>query len=411
MAWYKSGTVSVTSGSAVVTGSGTAWVANVKAGHGFIGPDRFTYEILSVNSNTQLTLAEPYASASTSGAAYKIVPTQGIVQTLATAAQTLINDFAAVRDGAGAGQFGDGNVSTPGVRFTSDPDTGFYRPGTNSIGVALAGSDRLRVTTTGLGIGTTAPLHPLHVASANPALMLDETDAPADSKRWRFLAGGGSFGLGVVNDANDTVDNAYVIGRTGAAVASHSFRVSGGIQGIQIDSTGNVGMGLAAQVRLHVAASGTGAKVRIQSTSNGTTDLTQDGVGLELVAADANTTNKYMPAIKFGSTDAQFTTTNPKFGAVIAAEAAEAFNGDTTGGMALSFLTAPTAAGGNTAAGVLLEALRLDASQNAIWKANTAAPSLTANQTMVFSLTTNTNLRVSVRGTDGVTRVANLTLA
>lgn len=40
-----------------------------------------------------------------------------------------------------------------------------------------------------------------------------------------------------------------------------------------------------------------------------------------------------------------------------------------------------------------------------------AAPSLTVNRQMVFSLTSNTNLRISVRGDDGVTRVANLTLA
>ena len=39
------------------------------------------------------------------------------------------------------------------------------------------------------------------------------------------------------------------------------------------------------------------------------------------------------------------------------------------------------------------------------------APSLTDNGYMVFNLTSNTNLRISVRGTDGTTRTANLTLA
>ena len=39
------------------------------------------------------------------------------------------------------------------------------------------------------------------------------------------------------------------------------------------------------------------------------------------------------------------------------------------------------------------------------------APSLTDNGFMVFNLTSNTNLRISVRGTDGTTRTANLTLA
>ena len=39
------------------------------------------------------------------------------------------------------------------------------------------------------------------------------------------------------------------------------------------------------------------------------------------------------------------------------------------------------------------------------------APSLTDNGFMVFNLTSNTNLRISVRGTDGTTRTANITLA
>lgn len=57
------------------------------------------------------------------------------------------------------------------------------------------------------------------------------------------------------------------------------------------------------------------------------------------------------------------------------------------------------------------ERMRIDASGNVITNVNTAAPTLTTNQQMVFALTSNTNLRISVRGTDGVTRVANLTLA
>lgn len=57
------------------------------------------------------------------------------------------------------------------------------------------------------------------------------------------------------------------------------------------------------------------------------------------------------------------------------------------------------------------EAMRLDASGNLIQSAPTTPPSLSTNGTMVFNLTSNTNLRVSVRGSDGVTRTANITLA
>jgi len=43
--------------------------------------------------------------------------------------------------------------------------------------------------------------------------------------------------------------------------------------------------------------------------------------------------------------------------------------------------------------------------------AQIAPPALAINGQMVFNLTSDTNLRISVRGTDGVTRVANITLA
>jgi hypothetical protein len=57
------------------------------------------------------------------------------------------------------------------------------------------------------------------------------------------------------------------------------------------------------------------------------------------------------------------------------------------------------------------ERLRLDSSGNLVQSAPTTPPSLATNGTMVFNLTSNTNLRVSVRGSDGVTRIANITLA
>ena len=52
-----------------------------------------------------------------------------------------------------------------------------------------------------------------------------------------------------------------------------------------------------------------------------------------------NLTSKYTPALKFGSTDPQFTTDNPKWLAGIIGRATEAYSSDTDGGMALDFMT------------------------------------------------------------------------
>lgn len=55
--------------------------------------------------------------------------------------------------------------------------------------------------------------------------------------------------------------------------------------------------------------------------------------------------------------------------------------------------------------------LTIDNAGHAIVTLQSAAPSLAVNSTMVFARTSDTNLRISVRGSDGTTRVANVTLA
>lgn len=79
----------------------------------------------------------------------------------------------------------------------------------------------------------------------------------------------------------------------------------------------------------------------------------------------------------------------------------------------LQFASRDTASGAITfATGTgVPERMRLDASGNLIQSAPTTPPTLATNGQMVFNLTSNTNLRVSVRGSDGVTRTANITLA
>ena len=70
----------------------------------------------------------------------------------------------------------------------------------------------------------------------------------------------------------------------------------------------------------------------------------------------------------------------------------------------LAFSTRPTG-------GLTTERMRIDSSGNVISNVTGTAPTLATNSQMVFNLTSNTNLRISVRGTDGTTRTANITLA
>ena len=94
MTWYKAGTCSVTSGSPTVTGTGTAWVDNVRIGSdGFVGPDGLLYEILKVVSSTEITLAAAYKGTTASSGGYAIAPIQGYTKELADKAAALIDQF------------------------------------------------------------------------------------------------------------------------------------------------------------------------------------------------------------------------------------------------------------------------------------------------------------------------------
>ncbi len=153
MAWYISGTVAVANGSQTVIGAGTNFVANVLAGQGFIGQDGRAYEIANVVSATELTLRTAYYGGSGGGQSYAIFPTQSIVKDLADAAAGLINSFAAVRDGVGAGLIPDGTAAAPAMRFAADQDTGFRRYIANGLSIVTSGIDRLFVGSNGIGAG------------------------------------------------------------------------------------------------------------------------------------------------------------------------------------------------------------------------------------------------------------------
>ena len=88
----------------------------------------------------------------------------------------------------------------------------------------------------------------------------------------------------------------------------------------------------------------------------GAAAVTQTMAGFRLVCSTMDATPRYTPAVLFGSSDPDFTTTNPKFGAAVVGENAQNYSSDTTGGMHLVFFSTPNNPG---AAGSLVEGFRL----------------------------------------------------
>lgn len=97
MTWYSAGTVSVANNSNIVTGSGTAFVENVRAGDGIVfSSSERLYEILNVADDNSIALVQNYMGSPLSGASYAAVPIQGYVRDLADRAAALINQYAGI---------------------------------------------------------------------------------------------------------------------------------------------------------------------------------------------------------------------------------------------------------------------------------------------------------------------------
>lgn len=105
MAWYTSGSVSVTKDSIDVTGAGTNFIQNVQSGDIFIClSDGVVYEIDAVVSATQLSIKRPYLGATATKAQYEIVPTSSYLKTLAGQVTDLIALYNTVPKGVADAQ-------------------------------------------------------------------------------------------------------------------------------------------------------------------------------------------------------------------------------------------------------------------------------------------------------------------
>ena len=252
MAWYRAGSVTVTQGSAVVTGAGTDFVSNTSVGEAFLGADGRVYEIVQVVSATQIVLGAAYQGASAGGQGFAVLPTQSFARDLALGAAQLLNTFAAVRDGIGQGLIADGSAAAPGIRFSSDQDTGLRRYAENSLSLVTAGVDRLSVTGNRVGINNPSPSSVLDIFSAPGLIYSARIVQPSTSTNEYNVvtmslgaasSAVGYFGLGASGVANSAFANNFVIGtQTASALV---FAVSDS-ERMRIDAGGNVHIGAGA---------------------------------------------------------------------------------------------------------------------------------------------------------------------
>ena len=155
----------------------------------------------------------------------------------------------------------------------------------------------------------------------------------------------------------------------------------------------------------------------IKDSASGATAISKTMAGLQLSSVAMSTTAKYIPAIKFMSTDPNFTTDNPKLLAGIFGVATETYAADTDSGMAIDIYTCPDDVG---ASGMPVRRMRIGNNGNVYIGDGAANHTLEVSGTFGFvpsadvsmsagtGLTvTNTIMRVVSSGAGDTTITAN----
>lgn len=220
MAWYRTGTISLTNGSTAVTGSGTAWIANAGVGEAIYAPDGRLYEIAAIVSNTSITLASNYLGTTQTGQSYVIVPSQSYIRDLANQAAELINSYAETEAGIGQGIFPDGSLSAPALRFGSDLTTGLYRSATNEVTFVANGVAQFKFGTSGVTF--------LNGINATDLTLTGNTtlgNAPADTVT--VNAGTMTFVQGTANQVQYLDSNKKIVGNSNLVFDGTNLSISG----------------------------------------------------------------------------------------------------------------------------------------------------------------------------------------
>lgn len=254
----------------------------------------------------------------------------------------------------------------------------------------------LDASTDRVGIGTAAPAAKLDVqapagTAATQRLLTGSSAAAATlsfgqvgAVQWDtgLLASAGNYQIAI-----NTGQTAYTIARSGTAVDYHAFS-AGGSERMRLDSFGNVGIG--------TASAGSIAKLAVSNT--GTADNNRLGVSASNYLSLPSFTASFLGQGDISASGTQCGLNNASLGYLLFQNTTAGLI-YTNGGVPLVFGTS-----GN-------ERMRLDSSGNLIYQVNGTAPTLSTNSTMSFELTSNTSLKIVVRGTDGTTRSVSLTLA
>lgn len=233
------------------------------------------------------------------------------VDGVTSAIQTQLNAKAALAGPAFTGQasFADGSAAAPSIAHTGDLNAGLFFPAADTVAVSTAGTERVRVDSSGnVGIGGT-PATQLDLAANNTAgtalnvLRFTDTDlsatGPQELGKIEFYSADNSApGAGV----KASITGIAEVGNPGGGIAFSTDLLTGTpIERMRIDRNGSVGIGTTTptnkldvngNIGLPAATTETrGIEIGVGRTGNGNTfidfigDATYTDYGLRIIRA------------------------------------------------------------------------------------------------------------------------------
>ena len=151
----------------------------------------------------------------------------------------------------------DGSASSPSITNQGDTNTGVFFPATDTVAVAVAGAEALRVNSTGLGLGSAGSVAALlDMRSSEPVIRIQDTDG---SMYHQIFGNTSSLFLDI--DRGSAGSGSLIIRNAASEI-------------VRIDSSGNVGLDTS-------SPTGDGTTVHIHDASNtySTLHMTNSGTG------------------------------------------------------------------------------------------------------------------------------------